>query len=499
MHSAKNIVKEETCFKSIENPSCIDLLLTNKPNLFFNTSTINTGLSDCHKMVVAVLRKTFQRAQPKVFSYRDYKNFDNELFKSSLQNALNTISRPDYIKFEEAFLEKLNMHVRLNRKHALYMTKGFRKAIMRRSELEIKYHKHRDIQSLRQYKKQNVSDIFKENSSLNSKKQGTKDGISTKCLKTACSERSSYLTEVWNEEMLTKNSFPQNLKLADVILVFKKCDPTCAKNYRPISVLPTVSKVFERLMHDQITRYMDAHLSKHLCAYRKGFNTQTALLSLIEKWKSILDKKGFSGAVLMKLLKAFDTINHELLIVKLDAYGFSKKSLELILDYLSNRLQHVKINSTFSSWSEITQVVPQGSVLGPPLFNIYLNDLFFLLDDIDICNFADDTTPNICDMELKVVLGKLENCRELAIAWFKSNYMKLNEEKCELLVCGYRFGQLWIKIGDNKTWEKLLVKFLGVTIDNELKFDKYIAEICAKANRKLSVLPRLSKFLCLDK
>ena len=102
-------------------------------------------------------------------------------------------------------------------------------------------------------------------------------------------------------------------------------------------------------------------------------------------------------------------------------------------------------------------------------------------------------------MELKVVLGKLENCRELAIAWFKSNYMKLNEEKCELLVCGYRFGQLWIKIGDNKTWEKSLVKFFGVTIDNELKFDKYIAEICAKANRKLSVLPRLSKFSCLDK
>ena len=137
--------------------------------------------------------------------------------------------------------------------------------------------------------------------------------------------------------MLTENSFPQNLKLAVVVPVFKKCDPTCAKNYRPLSVLPTASKVFERLMHDQITRYMDVHLSQHLCGYRKGLNTQTALLSLIEKWKSILGKKGFSGAVLMDISKAFDTINHELLIAKLDAYGFSKKSLELILDYPGQR------------------------------------------------------------------------------------------------------------------------------------------------------------------
>ena len=95
-------------------------------------------------------------------------------------------------------------------------------------------------------------------------------------------------------------------------------------------------------------------------------------------------------------------------------------------------------------------------------------------------------------MELKVFLDKLENCSDLAIAWFKSNYIKLNEEKRELLVCDYRFDQLWIKVGYNKTWEKSLVKLLGVTIDNELKFDKYVAEICARANRKLSVLLRLS-------
>ena len=193
MHSAKNIVKEETCFKSIENPSWIDLFLTNKPNHFFNTSTIDTGLSDCHKMVVTVLRKKFQRAQPKVVSYRDYKNFDNELFKSSLQNALNEINRHDYTKFEEVLLQTLNKHAPVKQKtirgnHAPYMTRGLRKAIMRRSELETKYHKHRDIQSLRQYKKQKkfCSKLYKKERKKYYSRLNIKDIIDSKKILENC-------------------------------------------------------------------------------------------------------------------------------------------------------------------------------------------------------------------------------------------------------------------------------------------------------------------------
>ena len=165
------------------------------------------------------------------------------------------------------------------------------------------------------------------------KKQGNFGGIPAKCLKMGSEECCAYLTRVWNEEVVAKCTFSNDLKRADVTPIFKKSDSTATKNYRPVSVLPSVSKVFERLMQKQILNYIEQYLSPFLCGYRKGYSTQTALISLLEKWKYTLDNKNFAGAVLMDLSKAFDTINHELLIAKLHAYGFSQNSLQIIMDY----------------------------------------------------------------------------------------------------------------------------------------------------------------------
>ena len=212
-------------------------------------------------------------------------------------------------------------------------------------------------------------------------------------------------------------------------------------------------------------------------------------MSLIENGKRVLDKKGLGGAVLMDLPKALDTIKHDLLIVKLYAYGFSKEPLKLLHSYLSNRWHRTKTNKRISLWRELIQGVPQGSVLGPLLFNIYLNDLLYIAESTKVCNFADDTTFYECDRDVHSLINILEHDSYLANEWFEKNYMKLNQNKCHLLVSGFKYENVWAKIGKTKIWESKKQILLGVEINRTLSFDEHIAS--RKAGKKLPVLARL--------
>ena len=291
-------------------------------------------------------------------------------------------------------------------------------------------------------------------------------------------------------------SFPDELKCAHVIFLPKNGPTNSRSNFRLISVLPTVSKLFERIIDKQIVAYITPFLSSLLFGFRKGHNVQHALVRLLEKLKISLDEGGKAGTVLMDLSKAFDCIRHDLLIAKLHAYGFSREALTLISNYLTNRQQRVKVNGSFCSWNSVARGVPQGSVLGPLLFNIYISDLLLFIQDSDICNYAYDTTIYTCNENLDNVVHKPENGCTIALKWFADNFMKLNADKCHLLVLGQRFHDpVTVRIGSTNVVNSYEEKLLGVQIDSKLSFDSHVSKLSQRASNKLYARARISPYV----
>ena len=628
-YALKNLVKEPTCFKS-DNPRCIDLILTNKHRSFQNTTTIATGLSDFHKMVLTVLKTTYRKSGPTVIHYRDYKQFSGDTFKQHLGEELQKIQSIDlnYDSFQTCFDKVLDQHAPVKKKYARandgpFMNRTLRKAIMIRSRLKNKYYKNRTVENWEAFRKQrnlcvklfktekrnfyrnldisqvtdnklfwktvkpfisdknkgnskitlieddkivskdkevaetlnnyfvtitdslgltensdvitntedltdpidkaitkysnhpsirnirnfahnentfhfdkvSVEDMKIEISKLNPKKATTYKNIPPKILKATFDICADPLTTIFNDGV-QEFLFPDQLKSADVTALHKSGVKTSKTNYRPVSVLPTVSKIFERIMDRQMIEYITPHLSVLLCGFRKGFNTQHALIRMLEKWKVSLDNGETVGAILMDLSKAFDCIKHDLLLAKLDAYGFSREALSLINSFLENRQQRVKINGSFSSFKQLNLGVPQGSVLGPLLFNIYINDLLFSIEQTDICNYADDSTIYACDKNLENVVWRLENDSNTIIQWFANNFMKLNTDKCHLLMLGKGSnGTVTVNIGNSTIENSGEEKLLGVTIDDKLTFEVHITKLCKKAGNKLFALSRMSPYM----
>ena len=292
-------------------------------------------------------------------------------------------------------------------------------------------------------------------------------------------------------------SFPDKLKLADVSPIYKKGGRSEKSNYRPVSILPAISKLYERFMFVQINEFMDSKLSQFQCGFRKGYSTQYCLIRMLEKWKRCIDRKGSCGALMTDLSKAFDCLSHELLIAKLSAYGFSRASLKLINSYFSDRYQRVRINSQFSPWSQIKNGAPQGSILGPLCFNIDIADLFLCLEDADIASFADDNTPYALENDINSVIHTLEKEARELFQWFENNLFKANPAKSHLLLSTN--DALVACINGISIPNETHVDLLGILIDNQLYFDIHITGLCKKASNKLNALARISSFIDLDK
>ena len=212
--------------------------------------------------------------------------------------------------------------------------------------------------------------------------------------------------------------------------------------------------------------------------------------------KAVDNNKAF-GAFLTDLSKAFDCICHDLLVAKLHTYGLSFPALKMIQDYLLNRKQRTKIGSSYSTWEKIISGVPQDSILGSLLFNIFLCDPFLEHEDCCFTNYADDTTPYVVANNIVEVKENLNIITQKLFTWFANNQIKVNHDKCHLLLTTYeeaniRIANTTIKCSKSK-------KLLGIILDNKLKFHKNCENICQKASKKLNALARVTNYMELPK
>ena len=339
------------------------------------------------------------------------------------------------------------------------------------------------------------TEVEKIMQSLDTKKATGPDRIPAKLIKPAAGPLSHQLTKVFNQ-CVDNNEFPSDAKLADVVPVHKKNDNLNIMNYRPVSILSSMSKVLEKLILRQMTPFLRKILDPRIAAYRQGYRCQDVLLRLVEDWKRALENRKHVGAVLMDLSKAFDCLPHQLLVAKLRAYGACDRSCALIWSYLSGRRQRVRIGCSTSDWLPLTKGVPQGSVLAPVLFNIFINDLYAAITKSTLYNYADDNTISACCDTEQLVVETLTSEVKVAIKWFDTNRMEANPSKFQAItVNAAEDPRAHINLGDKVIIAESTVKLLGVHLDDHLNFNQQTKELCRKAASQLNVLQRLARHL----
>ena len=344
----------------------------------------------------------------------------------------------------------------------------------------------------------NESEIISVIKSLKNSSAGY-DGIPASIAKQLINSYIKPLSYLINKS-ISGGIFPTELKLAKVIPVFKSGPSTEISNYRPISVLSFFSKIFEKVLYNHLIIFIDKHniLYKFQFGFRKGHSTQQALITLVHKLTKALDIGDHVIGVYLDLKKAFDTVDHDILLRKLYKYGIRGNVWHLIKSYLCNRSQYVSYNTQNSSTKGIQCGVPQGSILGPLFFIIYINDLSNVSQKIFSILFADDTNIFIQGNNLPQLIHDLQTELSTLVDWLNTNKLTINLAKTYFMIFHKSrhketSNNLKLELNGKCIEEVQEIKFLGVVIDNDLSWQSHISYIKTKISKSLGVIYRAKK------
>ena len=327
------------------------------------------------------------------------------------------------------------------------------------------------------------------------------DEIKPDIVKTVINLITTPLVHIFNSS-ISSGIVPNQLKIAKVVPIYKSGDSNKCTNYRPISVLPAFSKIFERIIHKRLYNFLDRFNLLHTSqfGFRNKYSSYMAVLEAYNKIVSDLDKGNHTLGIFLDLSKAFDTISHSILLAKLHHYGIRGNAFEWFKSYLTDRSQFVAYNNCKSSSLSVKCGVPQGSVLGPLLFILFLNDISFASDILSFFIYADDTNAIISNSNLNDLINSVNNELHNVSVWFKANKLSLNIDKTNYMIFKNRhsnrnYPDMNICIDDVMINRVSHTKFLGVIFDETMTWSNHNCHITNIVSKYTGILFRLKAIL----